>query len=475
MKPSLIQHTAIYMAANLAAALIGFASSAIFTRLYSPEDYGVYVVACGLGGILSAVFYTWVRLSVLRMQCGADDVRLTALGGYGASSAILALAVAVGVLGCGIPARMALGAASFAVTIGFFEMQLEILRANQRVARHALSTVTRAIAWLALGLAFSRAGLGGPGLVLAIALAFAAASALVARSAWRPPLAAIDRKAGLDMLRFGLPATLSGLTLALHAASDRLVVTAILGAAIGGQYGVAADFTRQIILVPAMALGSAIVPGALRALADGGPEAARRSLADAGEVMAGLLLPAIAGFALVGPALSSLVLGAPFREAAASLIPILSAVWLFQAISQNYIHAAFHLSGRSRGMVYHGFVALGANLALVPACTHWLGLRGAAGAIAAAEGIAMVAGFWFARRAVALPLEPRRIGRIAAAVAIMACAVLLARAAGPASPIPALLLQIGVGVLAYGLAVLGLDAGGVRTRLTGWMASRPST
>ena len=227
----------------------------------------------------------------------------------------------------------------------------------------------------------------------------------------------------------------------------------MLGHATGGQYGVAADFTRQLILVPAMALGSAVVPAAVRAFSvHGGPEAARRHLAESGEIMLALLLPAVVGLSLTGHDLAMVVLGENFRDTAEILIPILSFVWLFQALTQNYVHVSFHMTAQSRGMMLQALVSLAANFALIVPMTLCFGIVGAALAVLAAEIVGMVAGLLFARSHFALPLEPRRILRVVGATTLMALAVQLAGRTVPDAGLVSLGVKIVVGIASYAVA-----------------------
>lgn len=463
----LIRHAAIYMASNVVSAALGFGSAAIFTRLFTPGDYGVYLVANSIGGILAATLFTWVRLSVLRMEAQSHDadVRATALGGYAVSAALLVGVLPVLAFGFHLPWQESVGACLFAVTIAFFEMQLEMLRAKQRVSRYALGAGVRAAMMLALGVTFHALGFGGFGLSLSIALAYLVGSGVLASGVWKRPISGFDRTVAIQMLAFGLPATLSGLAIALHAATDRLAVSYFLGRDIAGQYGVAADLTRQLILVPAVALGSAIAPAAVRAFAVDGPEAARRHLAMSGELMIVLLLPAVAGLSLVGGDLAMVVLGEKFRDTAGLLIPLLSFVWLFQALTQNYVHVSFHMTAKSKGMLLQAIVSLAANFALVVPLTLLFGILGAASAVLAAEFIGLVAGFWFARSNFPLPLDPGRLLRVVLATAVMAGAVVLVGRALPAAGLAALTTKVAVGAATYALASFGFNVADVRQRI----------
>ena len=471
----LIRNAAVYMVSNVIAAILGFASAAVFTRLFTPGDYGIYLVANSVGGILSALLFTWVRLSVLRLeaQTSEADVRATAFGCYAASACALLLACPVLLIVARLPWQEALGACTFAASIALFEMQLEMLRAKGLVKRYAVGTGLRGLFMLGLGIAFNLLGFGGFGLSMSIALAYCVGSGILASAVWRRPVAPFDRAVAMRMLAFGLPATMSGLALALHAATDRLAVTYFLGHAMGGQYGVAADFTRQLILMPAMALGSAIVPAAVRTFSVHGPEAARRHLAESGEIMLALLLPAVVGLSLTGRDLAAVVLGEEFRATAETLIPLLSFVWLFQALTQNYVHVSFHMTAQSRGMMLQSLASLVANFALIVPMTMFFGIIGAGVAVLAAEAIGMVAGFFFARPHFALPLEPRRLGRVAGATVLMIAAVHLASHELPDAGWVSLAIKIAVGMVSYTVGALLFNVGDGLQRLLDRLRREP--
>ena len=64
----MLSQTFHYSVASVVSAAIGLLSAVVFTRLLSPEEYGVYVVGLSTAGIVSALLFTWVRVSALRFQ-----------------------------------------------------------------------------------------------------------------------------------------------------------------------------------------------------------------------------------------------------------------------------------------------------------------------------------------------------------------------------------------------------------------------
>ena len=64
----MLSQTFHYSVASVVSAAIGLLSAVVFTRLLSPEEYGVYVVGLSTAGIVSALLFTWVRVAALRFQ-----------------------------------------------------------------------------------------------------------------------------------------------------------------------------------------------------------------------------------------------------------------------------------------------------------------------------------------------------------------------------------------------------------------------
>ena len=85
-------YAVIYLAAYMVPAAIGFLALILYTHLLSPAEYGVYVVGVSIAGIVSALFFTWVRLSVSRYQARSPDLDLRgeAAVGYGGTVLVIA-------------------------------------------------------------------------------------------------------------------------------------------------------------------------------------------------------------------------------------------------------------------------------------------------------------------------------------------------------------------------------------------------
>jgi len=463
----MLRQASTYLIAHGSSALLGLLSVVLFTRLLSPAEYGIYIVGMGVAGIVAALLFTWVRLSILRFESegGAADVRLTAMFAYRVSLLAAPVAVLLAVYAAGESFAHALFATLLAAALGIFEFSQEILRARQNSRAYLKAAVTRAALALSLSLALVSAGLGGIGMVIGLAAGYALTALLFAPRVWERPVRRFDGDTFRQMLRFGVPMALSGGVFALSAALDRLLVSGFLGEAAAGVYGASADLVRQIIVFPAVAVASAVFPIAIRSLAKGGRAAVDAHLIKSAELLLAVVTPAAVGLALVSGNVAALILGPEFQRSAALLIPVLVFAWLFQTISAQFVQVSFHLAKNPQMMVFQGIGSLVVNVAAMVILVPRFQLIGAAWALVLAEAADVVIGYLLALRAYPLRIPYRAVIKVTAAVVVMAVPTAFVERHSPGKPVWVLLLTVITGVTVYAMAGFALDLAGVRTAL----------
>ena len=286
-------------------------------------------------------------------------------------------------------------------------------------------------ACLAFTLCLAAALLGGGGLcqLAMVTITYFVTTMLFASTILRSPVAGPKISDLRTFAGFGIPITLSGIVFALHAALDRMLVFHFMGDHAAGQYGASADLVRQIILIPAVSIASATIPLAVRAYATGGAAEARPHLEFSLEILLAAVLPAVVGVALTSSYIAGVILGSEFRETAAQIMPILAFAWLFQSISQSYIHASFHLAKTPFMMTTQSIAMLIANLLVMPVLLARFGLVGAAASLVIVEAFGAGFGWYLTRKAFPLPFNAFQVMRIVAATAIMALVLTFAKTA----------------------------------------------
>ncbi len=464
----ILRQSAIYAVASLVTAVAGVAGVAIFTRLLSPEEYGVYAIAVAEGFTVSALLFAWLRHATLRFQSeGAGvDMWRTALRGFAVSALPVPIAILLFPLSGTASIAVVLATVAYTLAFALFEFGQETLRARQAVSRFVQASILRSVLALALGAGAVWMFGGGLYLIMSAAAAFLIAAiyqvVIVHRGSHGPFDTALLHK----MIAYGAPLTIAGFASALHGMLDRFALGYFHGSGAAGQFSAIADFTRQCMILPVAGLFSAIVPAAVRTFAKGDAEATRRQLAYSGELLAAGIFPCAVGLMIVSPHLAALVFGPEFRTAAAAIMPILAFAWIANLMSQQYVHMSYQLATKPNLLIAQcvGLVVFGFCL-IVPAAKTY-GIMGAAIAFAVSEFCGLLLGIYLMRYGHRLPLFPLGIVRVIAATAIMAAATLGVRALLPWPPGLLPLAVLGaVGAGSYAIAAIGLDVAGIRGTL----------
>ena len=169
----LIGQASINLTANILSALLGLLSVFIFTRLFSPHDYGVYLLGVGFASVVSVLLVGWFRNLILSGHARDDgtDVRGLVISGYLICCLSAPLAYGAGRL-VGLDATASLAAVVLSVAIGLFELTQDLVRARLMAFSVMKATLVRAIAALGLGVVVALVSPNGFLLLLSAALAY---------------------------------------------------------------------------------------------------------------------------------------------------------------------------------------------------------------------------------------------------------------------------------------------------------------
>jgi len=455
----LVRHTSQYMVSSAITAVLGFLSAAVFTRLLTPADYGIYVVGFSMANFIAATIFTWVRYSVMRFEAegGAVDVRLTSLTAYVVSAATTPILLLSLHFIFHAPWERAGFALAVALGMSLFDLGQEILRSRLNVRAFMIGSVLRSAVAFVVCIGIAELGGGGLGQLGGAALAYFVSSLISARAIWRGPRAPMDWDKLKLFLWLGASVTAAGFLVTFQASLDRLFIAWRFGDVEAGLYGAAADVVKQIILIPAGSVAAAAFPLTVRTFARGDAAETRRQLERTGELLFAVLAPAAVGLALTAPFLDSFLLGPAFRETAATIMPILAFAWLFQSVSQSYIHVSFHLAMRQDLAIPHGLATLAANAALLWPLTSIFGPTGAAWSLLASEFIGAAAGYALTWKAHRLPTVFNPARRIVFACATMAlCVFAVERHMSDYSAAGFVVLAL-VGAIAYAMVAVMLN------------------
>ncbi|PDT77835.1 oligosaccharide flippase family protein [Bradyrhizobium sp. C9] len=420
----LIGQASINLTANVLSALLGLLSVFIFTRLFAPHDYGIYLLGVGFASVISVFLVGWFRNLILSGHARNDgtDVRGLVVSGYLICCLTAPIAYLLARL-VGLDGAAALAAVVLAIAIGLFELTQDLLRARLKALSVMKATLVRAAALLGLGVVVALVSPTGVLLLLAAATAYLVAVLVQSRGAWRGTIVNFDRADLRSLARTGLPLTLSLTLLAISSVTDRFMIANLVGAADAGKYVAALDLVRQTLMMPAMSMAAAFFPMAVQIHARQGDAAVRTHLADCLELLAGVTLPACFGFALIAPHIANIVLGADFRAVASEIMPVIAIAVLFQVLTQQYLHASFLLSGRNSFYLINTASIIAANVILSYVLVSLYGTIGAAWARLGADITGFVCALILSRFAFRIPISLGRLALIMVAALAMALGV----------------------------------------------------
>jgi O-antigen/teichoic acid export membrane protein len=233
----LVSQAATYFFANVFSAVLGLLNVVVFTRLFDPRDYGIYVLGMAFATVLNTGLTSWLRLPILRENARSDgsDVRGTVLVGLLLSCVAAPLAYPIALLS-GLTRDAAAAATAVAVMMGSFEIGLEILRAHLRAITFAAATAVRAIAVSVLGISIGLIANHGVLLLCSTASAFGISMLLFISPVWRGTSISLDRERLTAFLIGGIPLTISSVLLAMSGIIDLFIVAHLVGVAQAGRY-----------------------------------------------------------------------------------------------------------------------------------------------------------------------------------------------------------------------------------------------
>jgi O-antigen/teichoic acid export membrane protein len=462
----LIGQASINLLANILSALLGLLSVFIFTRLFSPHDYGIYLLGVGFASVVSTFLAGWFRNLILSRHARNDgsDVRDLVLSGYLVCCLTAPAAYGLGRL-VGLDAIAAAAAVLLAVAVGLFELTQDLVRARLRAITAMRATLVRAVSAVCLGVSVAIFAPHGFLLLVSSALACLLAVLAQSRTAWRGTIVRFDGARLLAAAKQGLPLTLSLTLLAISSVTDRFVIANLVGSADTGRYIAGLDLVRQTLMLPAMSVAAAFFPLAVKIHANQGHAAVRSHLGECVELLLSITLPACLGFAVISPHIANVVLGADFREMAAQTMPILAVAVIFQILTQQYLHASFLLSGRNSFYLINTTSIIAANVILSYAFVSEYGTMGAAWARLGADVLGFFCALILSRRAFPIPMPPARLALTMIAGLIMALTVITIDKGLQASDLVACIVLVGAGLVSYLAACWLFDISHTRRRL----------
>ncbi|MEX2162778.1 MAG: lipopolysaccharide biosynthesis protein [Sulfuricaulis sp.] len=466
----LFRHSALYLLARGFPAVINLLAIALYTRLLGTDEYGQYAIVIAAVSLLNAVFFSWLILGVERFlpaHSGSNQelfeavahvflwlVGLTAiLGGvlvlYFRQDQTLRWLIGLGVVMLWVQA--------------WFELNLAVARSKFAPLRYGAISALKAGIALGLGTILIALGYGTTGALLGLLAGLFLASVSFGWGEWiGVRLRRVDRRVLLNLGSYGFPLTILFFLNFLVSSSDRFLLGYLMSVGAAGVYAAGYDLAQQSVGLLMSVVNLAASPLIVRAMEDGGADAARERLRKSAFLLLGIAVPAVTGLCMLSDNIGNVILGKAFSKDASLVIPLIAVAVLLSGIKSFYVDLGFQLARATHRLLWS---VMGAALANILLNLWWIplfGLVGAAYATIAAFAVGLGASMLLVRKVFVVPMPPRDTYKLLLASAVMALSLWpIISFRGPI----ALVMQVICGATVYIFFLWLLNAGGFRKKV----------
>lgn len=370
-----LRHSILYLLAHAIPALAAFLTLALYTRWISPEAYGMYSTLLVVANSANIILFNWIYVALMRYWNTGDfqEDELTSL-------VLVVLAIgSVLILGFAViyfvltqDALVAAALASLMISNGIYIAYQRINSISLQAERYLLIELGRVLLTTVLALGLVWAGYSWYGILLATSLGFLVVP-LISYHFWQrfwhyPKKISYSKL--LKLLKYGLPLSLTFMLLELIHATDRILLSWLVGFEAAGQYAVAFSLPFQLLILVGSAVNMAAYPLILQTLEQQGEEAAKSKLADYLLVLLGLLLPSYLGLIAVSHDFMPLLIGAAYLNESLRLLPAIGLLLVINAIYLFHTSLIFQIAKQTqKTILIVGVAALlnvTLNLLLIP-------------------------------------------------------------------------------------------------------------
>ncbi|WP_368503227.1 oligosaccharide flippase family protein [Alkalihalophilus sp. As8PL] len=456
------KHAFMYVFSHGIPALIGFLSIAVFTRLLSPEQYGVYALVIAITALVNAVVFEWIKLSLLRYYSQykmeskfLSTLKLSFLG-------LVLLTTIIGVMTAIIFPNISLSLVVLCLLLSWLQswggVNLSLMRAQLNPKSYGYYSFTRATLGIVLGTLLISSGFGAVGLLIGLIIALLLTFLRPTIQIWKVHLNTTDFDHTMfkSFLMYGLPLTLTLLMTVVIHNSDRLIIGYLMTTAATGVYSVTYDLIEQSIFTLMMVVNLAALPIAMKVMEEKGEKASYQQVKRNTSLIFFISIPAALGVWLLSDNLVYLLLGEQYRQAARLLIPYIVVIALLRGFKLYCIDIMFYLKKKTSlqviPVVVAGVLNIVLNFVLIPV----MGLEGAAIATVASYVTAILLS-WMLVHIQIHPI-PIPIGDL---IKIVSAGLIMGLCLWPIRDhlgVISLIYQVTLGVLTYGIAAYVVNA-----------------
>ncbi len=370
--------------------LLGFIAVAAYTRLLSPEEYGLYTLIFTTSLFIDIIFFNWLNRSILRYYERYKNLNIkefysTCLSAFFLVSAVIITLISLlTLIGGDLFDSRKKELLYYLVLVVFFQSGCKLMlifqRAMKKSTRYSIHQSINAALKLLIGLFFIYfLKLKSEALLLGISIAGAYVffyEFIRLAKKWQPRSRRFNISIFTTFTRYGFPLVGLALINLTLAASDRYIIEIFMGSTQVGIYSAGYKIAETSITGIVFFLSLAFFPSIFSTYENDGERETKLLMKDLLSIFIIVLVPAVAGITILARNIIAVMLGAEFQNSYV-VLGWIAAGKFFGGLFPYYTKS-FELKEKT---IYLPFILLGPailniilNVLLIP----YIGILGAA-------------------------------------------------------------------------------------------------
>ncbi len=369
----LIKHSLSYLLARGVPGIVSFLILIVFTRLLTPQEFGLYALVLATAGLLNILFFQWIRMVATRYfseNVGCEVKFISELYSIYVAIAfivLIALGLSAYIINSAEWRLLAILVAPLILVQALFELNLEFYRADLNPIKYGVSQGIKSFLTLVLSVLFLVfIDATGVYAVLGVVAAFfiTVVYQLFISYSCSLRLENIPIQRLKEYVLYGLPLTMSLALSWIVTSSDRLLIKWYLDSESVGLYSVSYDLAQQSLTLLLVIINTAAMPLAIKAMSEQGRLKGLRQLQLNGELIITIALIA-AGYLIINAEDVALIfIGENYRATVLTLMPWVVIASATSGVKSFYLDTIFFLEKKSYLLLIAGGIAAVINVLL---------------------------------------------------------------------------------------------------------------
>jgi len=373
----IVKDLGYYIPARVVPALAGIAAVVIYTRLLTPEQYGLYILAITTISITSSITFEWLNRAIIRYfdeyrrrENVAEFYSTVGFSLIGISILVFFMwYVMIYLLASRLPPELVIllkiGGLVLLTQAGY-TIILALKRAGRESSKYALYSILNALSKLGIAVAFLYLlHLGPRGILWGMVISASSIALWELYRLYNKQLlhfSVCSRKLFKQLLSYGLPLTGVSMASLVLASADRYMIGYFLGAGSVGTYSASYNVSNMSVQFLASILMLAAYPVIIQNFERRDEDSTKRLLTKTTAMYIISIMPIAFGITALSKAVGSMFLGEGFQDAY-RVIPWVAWGGFCFGLTQ-YIYKPFELKKKTKILVYLVLVAAIVNMIL---------------------------------------------------------------------------------------------------------------